>query len=419
MTLLYLLPFLAALNGINLKISGFNIRLDQLGVVFLLFTMAAGVISGKIRFYLDKPGKLLLIFFLWSFVISLIFAPDFKYSCIQTINLLSSASVYFVLTNLLKSVRLINKYFKYFLLAGIFAISYGILIFILSVMGLNIPGANLIDDFSVAYGVFATMREPNIFGSFSLIYFILSFMIIISLSKSMRQNNHLVFLSFITSGLGLFLSFTRGVWLAACFGVLATFPFAKKIFKEPRARIKYMLSLSFVLVILFLFANFFVSKPIFYYKLSHFLDIEEGTGAGRLKIWTDALISTQESPFFGHGTYSFATLFPPAISEGQGYSAWIGNFLLTVLHDTGIMGTFIFLWMIIVLIKEGINIAGKLIEINPMNSAILSGVCLSLVCMLIAFIFTTGFSFVYAWSVLGLISVYVRYGKRELKITCN
>ena len=414
MILLYLLPFLTALNGINMKMAGLNIRTDQLFVVLLIIIILSAILLGKIRFYLDKAGRLLLLFFLWSFVVSLFFSPDSKYSIIQTINLLSSASVYFVLTNLLRPIKFINKYFKCFLLAGIFATSYGILIFVLSLMGLNIYGVNLSDDFSVAYGVFATMREPNVFGSFSLLYFILSSVIIVSLPRSKRKYDNLIFFLLLTSCFSVFLSFTRGVWFAACIGIIVTLTFNKRLFKFFSQKIKFVFSMGSLLVAIFIIANLFISTSIFYYKLSHFLDFKGGTGAHRMEIWKNALDSIQKSPILGHGTYSYATLFSPTLPGpgDQKSVAWIGNFLLILLHDTGIIGTILFLWVIKVLLKEGIKTTKKLRHTDPMNAAISYGLCLSLMCMLIAFFFTTAFSFVYAWSILGLISVYVRYGKK-------
>jgi O-antigen ligase len=421
MNLLYLIPFLTALNGINFKLAGLNIRLDQLVVVFLIFVIAAIMLLGKLNLYLDKVGKLLLIYFLWSFVVSYLFAPDVKYCIIQTINILSAASIYFVMTNLLRSGERINKYFKFYLWAGIVFILYGIIIYILSLMGFNIYGANLPKDaYSIAYGVFATMREPNIFGSFSLIYFVLSFVIIVSLPKTERKYNNLLIFLLLTSAFGMFLSFTRGVWLAALIGIIATFAFNKKKFKIFRHKTKYIFLVCIFLVIVLIFAELFVSKSVFYYKISNFLDYKGGTGAGRIGIWKTALENIKKSPIFGHGTYSFATFFSSPWIEKQESLAWIGNIFITLLHDTGIIGTLIFLWMIKVLLKRGIRTAKKIREIDPMNSAIILGFCISLACLLIAFVFTTGFSYVYAWSVLGFIGVYVRYEKQlELRISID
>jgi len=301
-------------------------------------------------------------------------------------------------------------------MAGIAATGYGIMIFVLSLMGFYLPGVNFSNPYHAAFGVYATMREPNVFGSFSLIYFILCFVIILSLPPKRRRHNHLIFMALMTSGIGVFLSFTRGVWLATSLGVLAAIAFQKKLFRLSRKKTVHIIALGFFLVILLFLANLSVTQSILYYKISHIMDFKEGTGAIRLQIWKAALESIQKSLLVGHGTYSFAILFPSQV-PGPENASWIGNFFLTILHDTGIIGTFFFLWMIIFLFKEGIRAAKRLIETDRLVAVISAGFCFSLVSMLIAFMFTTAFSFVYAWSVLGLIGAFVRYAKQLERVS--
>lgn len=407
--LLYLIPFLAALNGVNIHFYGLNIRLDQVMALFLVLLVGLIILIGKKYLYLDLPGKLLILFIVWSFIATLLNAPDLNYSLIQTINIASAASIYFVLTNLLNTQDRINKYFKYFLLSGILATGYGTIIFILSFVGINVYGVNLTKDINIAYGVFATMREPNIFGSYSLVYFIITSSILISLRKRRDKSNPLVFLAFIASSSGIFLSFTRAVWLAALIGLVILSIFLSRVFKKNK--IKLVVYIVLFGLIIYFAASFFEFKSIILYKITHLFDYKTGTGAGRISIWQNAVQSYLHKPFVGNGTYSFASMYPPILINGQAHYAWIGNFLLTLLHDTGIIGTFIFLTMIIVLLKKGFQNAKKLNFFRPFHSATIIGLCLSLICLLIAYFFTSGFSFVYSWSVLGLIGVYNRLAK--------
>jgi len=283
------------------------------------------------------------------------------------------------------------------------------IIFILSMVGINVYGVNLTKDIYSAYGVFATMKEPNIFGSYSLVYFIITSSILISLRQRREKPNPLVFLAFIASSSGIFLSFTRAVWLAALIGLAILGIFLSRVFKKNKIKLVVYIVL-FALVVYFA-ASFIDFKSIILYKITHLFDYKTGTGAGRISIWQNAVQSYLHKPFVGNGTYSFASMYPPRLINGQAHYAWIGNFLLTLLHDTGIIGTFIFLTMIIVLLKKGFQNAKKLNFIRPFDSATIFGLCLSLICLLVAFIFTTGFSFVYSWSVLGLIGVYIRLAK--------
>lgn len=403
--LVLLIPFLAALNGVNFVFSGLNIRLDQVTVVILMFILIWNNILKKIKIEIDFVGKLLIAYLVISFISTFIFAPDVKQSLIQTINISSAASVYFVLTNFLNNDYISRKFLRYFLIAGIISIGYGIVAFSLSSLGMNIYGASTSNYSSVAYGVVSTMKEPNIYGSFSVIYFMLCLTILVTLKKELNKFKRIITYCFIISMVGVFLSFTRGVWIGAIFGTTILLLTSLKYNFSAKFVAKLGLYI-FIIIGVFFIVNNFVPKTSLINRLSFLTDYQEGTGAERLLSWNKIFNNFLDSPILGHGTYSYASYLPASFEVGKEYGGWIGNFILRLLHDTGVIGTFIFSMMIWALLKKNLAKLKNIIVIDRFHASVLLGFCIALISMLIAFLFTTAFSYIFSWSVLGLITVY-------------
>ncbi|MEW6558179.1 MAG: O-antigen ligase family protein [Elusimicrobiota bacterium] len=414
--LLLLVPYLAALNGINLKIFGLNVRLDQLANLILLCFLVIDMLLGAKRIYIDKVGKLILLFFTWSFIISYFNAPDRFYSMMQTFNLLSAALIYFVMVNFIDSQLMLDKFFKHYLKSGILFSSLGVVGFIIAYLGYDIQGINLTDDLSVAYGVYSTMREPNVFGSYCLIYFILSFTLMLNRNSSIEKiSRTLILLTFISTGIGVLLSFTRGVWISAFVCIIAIYILSKRSFRFIKIEMPYRY-IFLITIVLFLLVSNFVSSFFLSYKLDNIIDYQSGTGGYRLLVWTDAINNISQNPLFGYGTYSFASFFPTKFIYGEVMRAWIGNLYLTILHDTGLIGSFIFIGFITIILKRSFKNIKKIEITNPDYALIIFGLSFALISILISFIFTTALSYVYSWMVIGLLSVYLKYFRNNLNI---
>ena len=143
------------------------------------------------------------------------------------------------------------------------------------------------------------------------------------------------------------------------------------------------------------------------YKATNLVDFQDGTGAGRLKIWATALEETQQRRWIGWGTYSFGDLHKEGTETNQTLP-WIGNFVVTLLHDSGVIGTFLFGAFLTVTLRGGLRDAKCLWAHTPDQAVRLVGLCYGAVALLIAFLATTGFSFGYIWIALGLIGAHRR-----------
>ncbi len=402
--LLYLLPIIVGLNGISFHIFNLNIRFDQLLAVILSFILILRIMRGAQKLYIDLPGKFLIMFFAISFFSSYFYSPDKNYSIIETINILSAASIYFLIPNFINSNKNEKKFLKVFVLSGIFMCGLGVLLFILAHLGITDYGVNLtVNPPAIAYGVYSTMYEPNIFGSYSVIYFIYSLNIILIKDFSTASKRIFLFLLFF-SATGVFLSFTRGVWLAAIVASIISIVLLKRRYPLKLILsnfIKYLLGVGLIIAISL---GYMISDTFLLYKIDNFLNASSGTGYGRLQIWSIALEDISKRLILGSGTYSFAAIYSPS-----SHNAWIGNFLITVIHDTGIIGAFLFLSFLSILIFHGLK--KTTFKSYNFNANIFS-LSMALIAMLIAFFFTSGFGLGYAWLPLGLLSYF--YKKQKL-----
>ena len=124
-------------------------------------------------------------------------------------------------------------------------------------------------------------------------------------------------------------------------------------------------------------------------------------------MWMTALDETAERPWTGWGTYSFGDTHTDGLKASHELP-WIGNFALTVLHDSGVIGTLCFGLFLLLTLRRGLADARLFWAHAPEASARLVGLCYGVLALLIAFMATTGFSFGYAWIALALIGAHHR-----------
>jgi len=413
--LLYFLPFFAALSGVNIIIGGLNVRFDQLISTILCLILAFRIIFNYQKFYLDFPGKMLISFLFISFISSYYFSPDPKYSIIQTINLTSVSSIYIILINFIDSKKMFDHFLKVYFNAGFIAITLGVALFILSVLiGNELYGVNLISDTTLAYGVYSTMREPNIFGSYSLIYFIIGLSMLLYKGSLSKNCYNITSIYFIVYALGVFLSFTRGVWLGGIAAFFLLLILSKK-YSIPNSKKKIHLIKFSIIMLVLITLVLSISHSFFTYKIDNLFQAQEGTGQFRLLEWAKAIEDIGNNFLLGNGTYSFASIYSKTVPYNNLENAWIGNIFLTVLHDTGLIGFSFFMIMCVNLISKGIKLS-KLAKALQKDYSIILGITISIIAMLIAFIFTTGFSYGYSWLLLGLLGVINRLFVKNISL---
>jgi hypothetical protein len=396
----------------SLRFLNISLRVDQIAVIILsVFIILHKKLVMKSSVILNKEAIMLFLFFCVSSLSSIINSPDKVFSLVQTFNLVTNALAYFVIINTLDSVDILTEYlvFAFNTVLIISVLSTAIFLFSYAT-GVQLFGINLTQNQNEAFGVFFTMREPNVFGSFMMLYFLLAFILYVDHKNATFyfKKSYLKLILFLV-GISILLSFTRGVWLSVLLSIFIYYIFSVKKFKENI--IKLTLAPLFVLAFFFVINNV-LKIEILSYKLDNFVTAKGGTSEGRLWIWFKALDNwiTQKNYLIGNGTFSFASFF-----NKSGYSsttnAWIGNMPLTILHDAGILGTLFFFSFYFLLLYYSISILKKIENNNRLLSQSKSvliplnwGFVIGVIGIFIAFFFTVALNYTYPWIFMGLLT---------------
>lgn len=406
--LLWFLVAGAALSGMSFDIGGGHVRIDQAASILLVVRLGAETLLGR-KLYLDA-AFFWLVGYLSITALSSVWAPDSRNSLLQTLNLSSMAAIYLLLTNYLKSNDALGRFWQTFLVVGTVAITVGLLLFVAVLLGF--AGEYMPFSIWTGYGAYGTMREPNIFGGFAALFLLLGIALIARPRSAVttRARRWVLILLFVAGG-GLIFSFTRASWVGALSVLLPTLVSLRR-----RVRLKVVVPLlAAIAVAVAIAASPLVPGDYLRYKVTNLVDFQDGTGAGRLAIWSTALEETQQRPWIGWGTYSFGDLHKEGTEASQELP-WIGNFAVTVLHDSGIIGSLFFGAFLVVTVRGGLRDAKRLWKHAPETAVRLVGLCYGVVALLIAFLATTGFSFGYPWIALGLIGAYRRRARQILAV---
>ncbi len=163
---------------------------------------------------------------------------------------------------------------------------------------------------------YATFPHPNVLGGFLAI--------LLPLILTQWKKRKLLYSSTILLGcIALFLTFSRSAWIAAIVGIL--FVFLKK---------KFFIPLLTCLVILLF--------PI----VSSF-GLQDESIVVRQELNASALAMFSESPMFGKGLGNFLVTLPDHLSSREIYFLQpVHNIYLLLLSETGVVGLFMFLWIL-------------------------------------------------------------------------
>ena len=405
--LLILLALGAALSGASISIAGRAVRLDQVASLLLAVRLATELLFGFRRLFIDGATVALGGYFAVTAFSSLT-APDPSNSILQTGNIAVLGIIYVWLINFLDSPTVFNRFVRVNFMVAIGAIGFGVVVYLTALVGVSDVLAPIGFSESVGYGAHGTMREPNIFGSYAALFFVLGLTTVAG--RSSLPDLKLTSRLRLVSGIGLVLSFTRASWVGALAVVLPLLIGLRRRLRWSRIA---ALAGSAILAVS-IAASPLVPENYLKFKVQNLVNFNTSSAAGRLAIWDKALTESVERPWFGWGCYSYGDKNAEP-GTPRALRPWIGNFAVTALHDSGIIGTsLLFLFLGINLIG-GLRASRQLWSIEPTSYIRLVGLVYGVVALLIAFLATTGFSYGYPWIALGLIGAYRRRARQLLR----
>lgn len=415
----YLIPYISLLNGISFNIGGLNARLDQIyNLIIFSALIIMKVINGRfIRF--KSQELILLTLIITAFLASNLNAPDKNYSIRQTINVFSVSAVFFLITATITSLSDLTKLLVNYLKGATIASAIGTVFFIFSfITKIPIYGINLVQNESEPFGIYLTMVEPNLYGGYMLTVFLVAFCLnAIKGSNVLNIPPKWIKLGLIFSSLGVFLSFTRGVWLSImiCLVIYVSYSFQKNKF----AIIKNLVIFASVISLIY-FGVRALKIETLEYKLDNLVSTDGGTGEGRMQIYGVAYENyfMKRHFFIGNGTYSFASFFNSGSDYSSESNAYIGSLLLSFLHDYGIIGLLLFIILFIyvisaIKIKKYFKLHKYMAPLKDFQ-ALNIGLKLAVIGIVIASNTSTSFVLTFPWMVFGMCVAYKRILERLL-----
>lgn len=408
---LLLLMCLVPLNGVVLAVGRTNMRSDQLLDVLMVVGLGLSAIFAGRRLYVDRPLAAIIALLGLNALSTIFVSPAIGYSVTQVLNLTATWAIYAVIVNCVQTVDEADRLTDLVLALLAVAALIGIFAFWAGIAGYktgmaNVEGSPL--DGGTAYGAFGTAYEPNIFGSMCQSAFVAAGAMLLLGARRRRMALWGVVL---TTGLGLLLSFTRGAWLGAICGLLVVALLAPVIGRRVSLAPLIAPTVAGALGFVWLWSDEGPAGVFFRYKIQNLLNPQSATASYRLVSYGLAWEQVIQRPIFGWGTFTFA----PMLAQGSDvkqlgveHAIWISNYVLLILHDTGLVGLLVFVLLIAFVLKMGINAARGLVAARPDSAATLIALVASVIGLLVSFLASSGFTFTYPWVVIGLIGAYGR-----------
>jgi O-antigen ligase len=311
---------------ITISLGGWNVRPEHYVVGLVSVVLCVRWLKGErsqIRW--NGADKLLIAYVAWSYITSALMSPDpkmtLRWALLNNLVILP----YWLVRYLVSDERTLRWMFRVFVLVGITESAYAVMSFVSQRLFGTSFGVE-VGQYGAFGGTYGTQVEANLLGSYAGCLAIIFLVLYFSSDRKPR-------------------------WL---FGgiVLAT---AALIVSLARAALISFGFVSIVLLFLGVRRGFVRARnlPIAESGGKNFAErftnlseqgIEDETTMGRIMSLSAAIQDISQHPLFGTGAGSFAlTLDDERVLSILGeFRPWIGNPVIRILHDTGVLGLVLF-----------------------------------------------------------------------------
>jgi len=280
-----------------------------------------------------------------------------------------------------------------------------------------VPGVQLAPDNARQALVYGTLYEGNIFGSYMSAAFLIALALVTEETVAARHKAYLYFVC-VATAVGLLLSDTRSAWGATVVGALVLLALLQIGRGGRRTRFTGRLLGGLAVVAVVLGVALAVLPGSITGTLGAraqgLLNFTSGSGYGRVQLYKEALDEWQAHPVLGLGPGSFNYRLPGDTATGP---AWLPNLSLQALHDTGVIGLLVMLWLFVAYFVVTLRALRRAPPGQP--RAALAGLIAAVTALLIAFQLTPGFSLGYSWALIGFGIAAARVASSHLHSTTS
>ena len=350
----------------------------------------------------EKPEILVFAFLVLNFFTSTVVSPDRGSTLRWALLLTLAVSPYFLIGQLVRSRKQLDQFMIRWLWVGTLGALFGILCFFSFTAFHTELGVTVFDFLGYVPAVHGTMWEPNIFGSYCTIFAVMFLFYFLS----GKRRNPWYLAGFLVTTVGAILSLARQGWLCLILvGGLILF----YTLRRTKVQLKYLLPIVASIMIA-LVVGFSVSGDLTDRITSMSLDKAEDdpTVARRAGLIILATQDIREHPILGLGTSSFQLLYiADSDTTYQGVdNAWLGSLFFGIMHDTGVIGMGLYLWLIFSLGRRAWRILAAPVRAST-NTAV-GALSAGVLVMLIAYQFTDASTLAFTWVQFGLLVAALR-----------
>jgi oligosaccharide repeat unit polymerase len=394
-----------------LEIFGWKMRPEHAGALIVAGAVGVWLIWKKPKIKWEKLDYWVVAYLAINYVSSAFASPEpastLRWALLNNFGVLP----YFVIRLLVQDVETLRKVFRIFIGVGILEAAYGIICYLSHVAFATTFGMELgqyLVDVAAPYG---SLYEPNLFGAYCACCAVM----MLALYFLESRGRLFYMLSFLIASMAVFVSFSRASLLALV--LVVVFVYWKGRQRQSQGRhslIVFALTLGLVAVVAITAIGGVLQE-----RLGNLFSqgLTEETTLTRLVVLAESLQNIANHPLLGSGTASFQLFFDWAtlIPEWAGTATWIGNFLVRVLHDTGIVGLAALVGFIVSLVvktRQGLRVALVAHDMHdtiPMLFALSAGALVYFIC----FQFTDGTTLAFCWVHLGFLASAAIIAKRS------
>lgn len=394
----YALLIASVCTAISVEVGSLTIRPDQVITLLVVNLVFLFLTSGRRPFITTTLDWWVIAYLLVNVLSSLLHAPDLKTSLRKCLLLTVTFSAYFATTQLIVNRKILSRIISLLIMIGIFEAIYGIVSVYFFTSGINIGGAH------APYGdVYArgTFIEGNIFGSFQMIIALIltSFLF----SAHFQHYKAPILMMLVLVLVSSIMSFTRAAWLGYIAGSFCYIFFIRKqLFYRVLKHLPVLLVALLLLGALGYILSVTVhsgSATLLDLYLERFRNIVNShssySASARVLVWKKSIEFWQRNPILGNGTDSIKALAVGTTMPMFGTEYWIPNSMILALHDTGLVGLFlflaiqfVFLWKLWVSMRR---------TSDPFLQVVMEGFFAAFIGVQIAYFFSNAFWLIFIW----------------------
>jgi O-antigen ligase len=335
---LVILSVASVMPRVKVELGGWNARPEHCAALLVLIVfLFRRMFRESPRIALTGADYWVAAFVVWSYVSSAWMSPDprltLRWALLNNLAILP----YFLVRLFITDQRILRQTFHAFLAVGVIECVYAIISYGSRHLFGTSFGVEVGQYAAGLEGVYGTQYEPNILGSFSAC---LAIMLLVLAFLTYRKA-HWTVGGTIVALVAMLISLSRAAFLSFVFAsvVLLFLGLRRGVINRKR-----LLPLGLVLALFVVPIAATGGKDL----LARFANLSQDEvqndveTMGRLVSWTLALEDIWQHPVVGNGTASFQLIADTRQDPLLGDRPWVANSVVRILHDTGLIGLFLF-----------------------------------------------------------------------------